>query len=81
MSENVGSRWGAQDPKICLVNLTQCPYDGETIEAEYSGGSFLLSCPHCRAEWELHSNIVRRVQEPDWSLVDESRRDAELLLG
>jgi hypothetical protein len=81
MSENVGSRWGARDPKICLVNLTQCPYDGETIEAEYSGGSFLLSCPHCRAEWELHSSVVRRVQEPDWSLVDESRRDAELLLG
>jgi len=81
MSENVGSRWGARVPKICLVNLTQCPYDGETIEAEYSGGSFLLSCPHCRAEWELHSSVVRRVQEPDWSLVDESRRDAELLLG
>lgn len=76
MSGNVRSRWGAAVPKISLVNLTQCPYDGEAIEAEYSGGSFLLSCPHCGAEWELHSNIVRRVAEPDWSLVDESRRDA-----
>jgi hypothetical protein len=63
------------------VNLTQCPYDGESIEAEYSGGSFLLSCPHCRAEWEVHSNTMRRVAEPDWSVVDESRRGAELLLG
>ena len=77
----MGSRWGAPVPKISLVNLTQCPYDGEPIEAEYSGGSFLLSCPHCRAEWELHSNIVRRVQDPDWSLVDESRRDAEFVIG
>lgn len=74
------SRSARSAPKISLVNLTQCPYDGESIEAEYSGGSFLLSCPHCRAEWELHSNIVRRVQDPEWSLVDENRRDAEFAL-
>lgn len=59
------------------MNLTHCPYDGAEIATEYSGGSFLLSCAHCGAEWELHSNFVRRVNEPDWSLVDESRRGAD----
>lgn len=60
------------------MNLTHCPYDGTEIASEYSGGSFLLSCAHCRAEWELHSNFVRRVAEPDWSVVGEEGRFAEL---
>jgi hypothetical protein len=54
------------------VNLQRCPYDGTPIEAEaYSGGSFLLSCTACGAEWEAHNSLVLRVSAPDW---DAARR-------
>jgi hypothetical protein len=52
------------------VNLHRCPYDGTSIEAEsYSGGSFLLSCTWCGAQWEAHNTLVLRVAEPDWDAV------------
>ncbi len=48
------------------MELTQCPYDSTPIEAEgLSGGSMLLTCTHCRAEWEWHGAWLRRVREPD----------------
>lgn len=77
-SPQPGVKVGARRSDHRHVNLTQCPYDSTEIATEYSGGSFLLSCSHCGAEWELHSNFVRRVAEPDWSVVDDSRRDAQL---
>jgi hypothetical protein len=47
------------------VELTQCPYDHTTIEAEaWSGGSIVLSCPACDAAWEWHGAWLRRVREP-----------------
>ena len=52
------------------MNLHRCPYDGTPIEAEaYSGGSFLLSCTACGAEWEAHNSLVLRVTAPDWDAV------------
>jgi hypothetical protein len=49
------------------VNLHRCPYDGTPIEAEaYSGGSYLLSCTSCGAEWEAHNSLVLRVTAPNW---------------
>lgn len=56
------------------MELTQCPYDGQPIDAEtFSGGSVLLSCPACGAEWEWHSSLVRRIREPDRTAVMRSR--------
>jgi hypothetical protein len=46
--------------------LTQCPYDGTPVEGEAcSGGSLLIVCPACEAEWEWHGAWIRRVREPD----------------
>ena len=46
--------------------MTHCPHDGVQLEAEIcSGGSLLVSCPACDAEWEWHGAWLRRVQEPD----------------
>jgi hypothetical protein len=60
------------------VQLTQCPYDGTPIEAEVvEGGSMLLSCTHCRAMWEWHGALVRRIEEPDRDAVRDTRTDAE----
>ena len=57
------------------MDLTQCPYDGAPIEAEaYSGGSVLLDCPHCGAQWEWHSALLRRVREPDRAAVVRAQR-------
>ena len=48
------------------MELTQCPYDGTAIEVETcSGGSLLLGCPSCDAQWELHGAWLRRVRDPD----------------
>jgi hypothetical protein len=56
------------------VNLQRCPYDGTPIEAEaYSGGSYLLSCTECGAEWEAHNTLVRRVTDPDWDRARDAR--------
>jgi hypothetical protein len=56
------------------VELTQCPYDATPIEAEsLSGGSMLLTCPRCRAEWEWHGAWLRRVREPDREAVKNAR--------
>jgi len=56
------------------VNLERCPYDGTPIEAEaYSGGSYLLSCAACGAEWEAHNTLVRRVSDPDWDRARAAR--------
>lgn len=53
--------------EVTNVNLQRCPYDGTPIEAEaFSGGSYLLSCTACGAEWEAHNTLVRRVTDPDW---------------
>ena len=47
------------------MELTQCPYDHTTIEAEaWSGGSIVLSCPACDAAWEWHGAWLRRIREP-----------------
>ena len=63
-----------------FVNLHRCPYDGTSIEAEaYSGGSFLLSCTACGAEWEAHNSLVLRVTAPDWDAV--RRAKAEGVVG
>lgn len=51
------------------VTFERCPYDGSAISAEYSGGSLLLSCGTCRAAWEVHNTLVRRVTAPDWGRV------------
>ncbi len=55
----------------CSVNLTLCPYDSKDLYREYSGGSFLVSCSHCGAEWEVHNNLVLRVTDPNWELAEE----------
>lgn len=56
------------------MELTLCPYDSHPIDAEtFSGGSILLSCPSCGAEWEWHNSLVRRVREPDRSAVVRAR--------
>jgi hypothetical protein len=56
------------------VELTQCPYDHTSIEAEtFSGGSVILTCPACDAAWEWHGAWLRRVREPNRSLVLEAR--------
>jgi hypothetical protein len=56
------------------VELTQCPYDHTTIEAEaWSGGSIVLSCPACDAAWEWHGAWLRRVREPDRDRMIEAR--------
>ena len=48
------------------MDLERCPYDGTPIEAEtWSGGSLLILCPACEAEWEQHGAWLRRVREPD----------------
>jgi hypothetical protein len=48
------------------VNLTQCPYDGEAVEAVIaSGGSLVVACPACDAAWEWHGAWIRRVRAPD----------------
>jgi hypothetical protein len=47
------------------MELNQCPHDGSAIEAEMcSGGSLLLVCPECGAEWETHGAWVRDLREP-----------------
>ncbi len=64
----------AEEPS---VNLQRCPYDGTPIEAEaYSGGSYLLSCVACGAEWEAHNTLVRRVADPDWERARGVRNEA-----
>lgn len=56
------------------MNLQRCPYDGTPIEAEaYSGGSFLLTCTVCGAEWEAHNSLVRRLGDPDWNRARAAR--------
>jgi hypothetical protein len=60
-----------------VVELTQCPYDSTPIDAEFmSGGSMLLTCPRCLAEWEWHGAWLRRIREPNREAVvnrDEPR--------
>jgi len=64
------------------VDLTQCPYDGTPIEAEtYSGGSVLLDCPRCGAEWEWHNALVRRLHGPDREQVLRARSATALGTG
>lgn len=60
------------------MNLQRCPYDGTPIEAEaFSGGSYLLSCTACGAEWEAHNSLVRRVHGPDWDRARAARAAPE----
>ena len=53
------------------MNLTLCPFDSQPLGREYSGGSFLVSCGHCGAEWEVHNNLVLRIAEPNWELAEQ----------
>jgi hypothetical protein len=51
----------------CAVKLQRCPYDGTPLEVDsFSGGSYLLQCDGCGAEWEAHNTLIRRTAEPDW---------------
>jgi len=59
------------------MEFTKCPYDGAKIEAEYSGGSTLLSCSTCGAAWEWHNAWLRRVREPDREAVRTARAGRE----
>jgi hypothetical protein len=61
------------------VDLERCPYDGTAIEAEtWSGGSLLILCPACEAEWEQHGAWLRRVREPDRNKVIAARAGVAL---
>lgn len=52
----------AEDPGMELRN---CPYDQTPITiAQRSGGSLLLSCGHCGAQWERHGAWLRKLEEP-----------------
>lgn len=56
------------------VKLQRCPYDGTPLDVDaYSGGSYLLNCASCEAEWEAHNELVRRTAEPDWDKVRAAR--------
>lgn len=56
------------------MHLQRCPYDGTPLEVEsYSGGSFLLTCTSCSAEWDAHNSLVRRTAEPDWEAAAKAR--------
>ncbi len=56
------------------VKLRRCPYDGTELDlGQYSGGSYLLTCTACEAEWEAHNSLVRRTAEPDWDLARAAR--------
>jgi hypothetical protein len=69
-----GVKYFGSSADTCSVNLHRCPYDGTPIEAEaYSGGSFLLSCTTCGAEWEAHNSLVLRVTPPDWDAVRRAK--------
>ena len=58
------------------MELTQCPYDSTPIDAEFlSGGSMLLTCPRCQAEWEMHGAWLRRIREPDRDAVVIAREE------
>jgi hypothetical protein len=60
------------------VNFQRCPYDGTPIEAEaYSGGSYLLSCTACGAEWEAHNSLVLRVTAPDWDAARRAKSEGQ----
>lgn len=57
-----------------MVKLQRCPYDNTPIDvSEYSGGSYMISCPACGAQWEQHNTLVRRVEPPDWDAVRAAR--------
>jgi hypothetical protein len=68
---------GYRDARPCRrngVQLSQCPYDRSPIQAEVcSGGSLLLKCECCGAEWEWHGAWLRRLQEPDREAVRNAR--------
>ncbi len=71
-------KFGSRRADTPCVNLQRCPYDGTPIEAEaYSGGSFLLTCTTCGAEWEAHNSLVRRLGEPDWDRARVARATAD----
>ncbi len=56
------------------VKLQRCPYDGTPLDVDaYSGGSYLLTCTSCGAEWEAHNSLVRRTGEPDWERARSAR--------
>lgn len=56
------------------MHLQRCPYDGTPLDVDsYSGGSFLLTCTSCSAEWDAHNSLVRRTAEPDWEAVAKAR--------
>jgi hypothetical protein len=56
------------------MKLSECPYDRTPIEIEHlSGGSMLLVCATCGAQWERHGAWIRRVHEPDWQVIARRR--------
>ena len=59
------------------VELIECPHDGSAIQAErVSGGSLLLCCPVCGAEWEQHGAWTRSVRAPVIDLTADEPHDA-----
>jgi len=65
------AKWGrvnstAPSADINPVDLSQCPYDHTPVEADaWSGGSIVLTCPACEAQWEWHGAWLRRLTEPN----------------
>jgi hypothetical protein len=56
------------------VQLERCPYDSTPIEAEtMSGGSLLISCSCCGAQWEWHNAWLHRITPPDKDAVRAAR--------
>ena len=54
--------------------VTICPYDLSALYSDaYSGGSFLISCRACQAQWETHGQFVMRLKDPVEELVHKTR--------
>jgi hypothetical protein len=65
---------GACAADTLLVQLERCPYDTTPIGAEsLSGGSLLLSCDTCGAQWEWHGAWIARITAPDKDQVRAAR--------
>jgi len=56
------------------VQLERCPYDSTPVDAEtMSGGSILISCSCCGAQWEWHNAWLHRIADPDKDAIRAAR--------
>ncbi|MGQ0823515.1 MAG: hypothetical protein ACT4OX_00555 [Actinomycetota bacterium] len=52
------------------MQFNQCPYDGNPLTPELmSGGSLVLGCARCGAQWESHGAWVHRITPPNAEIV------------